>query len=102
MGFEAKIEAIANASSAAEGVAQGVRAVKPAAALPDGPAGIKGAQAVAKLARVKESWQGKGARTADALDQYAQNLSSAAEKYRSSDDAARMDLDGSTGRSRAF
>ncbi|WP_075847186.1 type VII secretion target [Saccharomonospora sp. CUA-673] len=102
MAFEAKIEAITSASTAAGEVAEGVRSVKPAEALPDGPAGVKGSRSAAKLAQVKESWQGKGSRTAGALDQYAQDLSTAADHYRSSDEAARIDLGGSTGRARAI
>lgn len=55
MGFEAQIEAISESGDAADGVAEAVRQVKPAAVVPDSPAGMKGAKAVAKLARVKES-----------------------------------------------
>lgn len=99
MGFEAKIEAISESGEAADGVAEAVRQVKPAAVVPDSPAGMKGAKAVAKLARVKEHWQGTGAELSGALDQYAQDLATAAQRYRESDEAARSDLgDGGGGR----
>ncbi|KID28292.1 Protein of unknown function (DUF2580) [Prauserella sp. Am3] len=99
MGFEAQIEAISKAGEAADGVAEAVRQVKPAAAVPDGPAGMKGAKALGKLAKVKEHWQGTGTTLSNGLDQYAQDLATAAQRYRESDEAARLDLgDGGGGR----
>lgn len=99
MGFAAKIAEIASSGNAAGDVAEAVRNVDPASALPDGNAGMPGSEATAKLARVKESWKGKGAKTAGALAEYAQNLATAAERYRSSDAAAEEDLTPRTGSS---
>ncbi|MCR3720596.1 MULTISPECIES: type VII secretion target [Prauserella salsuginis group] len=99
MGFEAKIGEIASSSEAAGDVAAAVRKVDPASVLPGGDAGMPGSEATAKLARVKESWKGKGVKTASALEQYAQNLATAAEQYRSSDAAAEEDLTPRTGHS---
>lgn len=97
MGFEAQIDAISGASDAADGVAEAVRRVKPAAVVPDSPGGMKGAKAVGKLAKVKEHWLGTGARLSGALAQYAQDLATAAQRYRESDEAARSDLGGGGG-----
>lgn len=94
MGFEAQISAIAETSSAAGRVADAVRGVNPAGAVPDGPAGMPGARAVGKLARVKQHWQGRGRKLSNGLDQYSQDLSRAAQRYRTSEDAARADLGG--------
>ncbi|SFQ43360.1 Excreted virulence factor EspC, type VII ESX diderm [Amycolatopsis arida] len=92
MGFEAVIAAIAETGKAAGRVTGVVRSVDPAAALPDGDAGMPGSRSAGKLAAVKRSWQGKGQATATALDQHAESIAEAAERYRAGDDVARRDL----------
>ncbi|MFC4002545.1 type VII secretion target [Prauserella oleivorans] len=92
MGFEAVIEAIAETGRAASRVADVVGSVDPAGAVPDGDAGMPGSKSAAKLAAVKQAWQGKGKATATALDEHAQSIATAAERYRTSDEAAQHDL----------
>jgi hypothetical protein len=91
-GYDAVIDKIVETGRAAGRVASGVREVDPTRALPDGDAGIPGAHALAKLAAVKQGWQGKGQAVAGQLDEHSANIARAAEWYQGHEDAARHDM----------
>lgn len=92
MGFEAVIDAISESGKAAGRVADAVRGVDPAGALPGGDAGMPGSRSADLLAALRNHWKGKGKGTAQALDQHAESLATAAQRYRSNDDAAEADI----------
>lgn len=92
MGFEAVIDAISDSGKAAGRVADIVRGVDPAGALPGGDAGMPGSSSAAVLAELRDRWKGRSKDTAQALDQHADNLAAAAQRYRANDDAAEADI----------
>lgn len=92
MGFEAVVDAIAGSGKAAGRVADTVRGVDPAAALPEGDAGMPGSRSAGILTVLRDIWADKGKDVATGLDQYAQNLASAAQRYRENESAASADI----------
>ncbi|WP_240686739.1 hypothetical protein [Amycolatopsis suaedae] len=86
------IEGIRSAGQAAGRVADGLRGVDCAAAVPAGDAGMPGARCVGKLTSLKQAWQGREPRFVGDLDGYAAGMSQAAQTYSSREDAAARDL----------
>lgn len=91
-GYEVIIDKIAAAGKAAQRVADVIGPLDFAGAIPDGDAGMPGARAIGKLASVKQSWAGKVKPIATGFTDYANDMTSAAEFYRTHEDAAQHDL----------
>ena len=91
-GYGVIIDKIAAAGRAAQRVADVMGPLDFAGAVPDGKAGMPGARAIAKLASVKQGWAGKVNPIATGFSDYANEMTSAAEFYRTHEDAAQHDL----------
>nr|WP_240686824.1 hypothetical protein [Amycolatopsis suaedae] len=73
-------------------MADGLRGVDCAAAVPTGDAGVPGARCVGKLASVKQALEGREARFVSGLGDYAGSMGQAAHLYSGREDAAARDL----------
>jgi hypothetical protein len=91
-GLQAVIGKLRDTAKAATRVADGLRDVDCADALPDGDAGMPGGRCVAKLAAVKQGWHGSEQGFVTQLDSHAENVGKAADLYSSNEDAASHDL----------
>ncbi|QXV63538.1 hypothetical protein CVV72_40980 (plasmid) [Amycolatopsis sp. TNS106] len=89
-----EIATLRKTGKAASHAAGEVRAVHTVNQLPTGDAGIPGAAAVAKLAAVREAWEGREAEFARTLNSHADNIARAAVKYTQNEQKAEADLHG--------
>lgn len=91
-GYEVILDEIVAAGKAAQRVADVIGPLDVAGAVPDGDGGMRGAHAVAKLASVKQGWTGREKPTATGFTDYANDLTHAADYYRTHEDAAQREL----------
>ena len=91
-GFRIVIDKIRDTGKAATRVADGLRGLDCSAALPDGDLGIPGARCVAKLAAVKQAWQGRERGFVGQLEAHSGNMNTAADRYSSNEQSAAHDI----------
>lgn len=91
-GYQVAIDKIRNTGQAATKVADGLRGVDCAAALPGGDAGMPGARCVPKLAAIIDAWRGRETSVESKLDEHSANMTKAADWYAGNEEAAQHDL----------
>ncbi|GAB3487831.1 hypothetical protein [Amycolatopsis cihanbeyliensis] len=91
-GYQVLVDKITEAGRAAAQVADGMRGVACAEALPEGDSGMPGARCASKLAAVKQAWQGREQSFIGRLDEHAGSMRRAAQLYSANEDAAEQDL----------
>ncbi|MFF0146170.1 excreted virulence factor EspC (type VII ESX diderm) [Amycolatopsis sulphurea] len=91
-GYQVVIDKLRETGRAASRVADGMRGVDCAAALPGGDAGMPGAACVGKLAALRQAWTWREDSIRTRLRSHASSLSMAVDAYTAHEDQAARDL----------